>query len=598
MWLPPADVLSDPALNRDALFVAQAWRELLDPHSPDTYRARALDPFLLLDELLKVCDLAKADQKWLSHVHLICGEIRDEEATFARLAVHPAAKHAFTTLGTFVTVKHEELQRTKDAATLAKDLSGPPITLLLDDAKSLLEDNFQRKGDFLRTLGFIATHAHRLGVSEEAISALDDCDLTASPIAVLDKIAEHLRPEEREIYCFLAISGEIASLDSLLVGTDYSRIGVARIERLQVGLDWHAAHSDKYLVQVPVRARSSRIAAENALVRLGTILNLLALYANAASHEISLLVLVEDGRNLRKVDVSPGQHYGLFPRNSHIATTRSRIEQLGERLDGRMTNVLGAHALGISAADPRAALSHFWTSLEAMVGGFGVGSIGDRVANLIAPIVTSRRIHKVVTYLALSIYETKRAMGLEVDARLMPSSTKGHVSREDVLSCLTGVGNNNGIMDLFRVCAVSPLLCFHLLNAWQDLSRPRDLAKTLKRSEQKVRWQVLRIYRARNIFVHKGGNDELVWRLLENVQSYISFVVGRIMFDLSSPNNWNLDTALEFERQHFERLCGRLEKYGEKCELMTSDFLPHLSARAHDIRLWGEGSRFEKVVAP
>jgi hypothetical protein len=92
--------------------------------------------------------------------------------------------------------------------------------------------------------------------------------------------------------------------------------------------------------------------------------------------------------------------------------------------------------------------------------------------------------------------------------------------------------------------------------------------------------------------VHKGGNDELVWRLLENAQSYISFVLGRIMFDMSLPNEWNIDTAIEFERQHFDRVCMAMERLGPKCELKTSDLLPHLSSKGVDTLLWGADSRF------
>src|SRR5690606_32539936 len=138
-------------------------------------------------------------------------------------------------------------------------------------------------------------------------------------------------------------------------------------------------------------------------------------------------------------------------------TTRNRIKNVGERLDGRIANSLGAHALGISATDPRAALSHFWTSLEALVGP-GSGNIGQRVATSIAPVVTFMRTHRIVLYLALQVKRTVEARGLRVDRDLMPASTAGHVAREDVLSCLTGVKDNAGIVHLLDVCSTNPLV--------------------------------------------------------------------------------------------------------------------------------------------
>ena len=73
----PAEAAIAPTDSTSA-FIAHAWRELLDPRSPDTYRARALNPFAMLDELVKVAEFAQGDAKWLSHVHSICAEIAEE----------------------------------------------------------------------------------------------------------------------------------------------------------------------------------------------------------------------------------------------------------------------------------------------------------------------------------------------------------------------------------------------------------------------------------------------------------------------------------------------------------------------------------------
>lgn len=585
----PAEAAIAPTDSMSA-FIVHAWRELLDPRSPDTYRARALNPFAMLDELVKVAEFAQGDAKWLSHVHSICAEISEESTAFFRLPLPAAAKGAFELLGKSTNARQEDLGRVRDVAMLVKDLCGDPLAILFDHVRKLVEADVREKSEFLRSLGHIATHAHRSGLAETSQAALSEFDASRPPQDALDTLQAALDPVRRNFRCFLAVSGDQSNIDSLLAGSELERAGTSRFDRSELALEWHAELPAHHVIEVAASDRSPRMAAEASLGRLQAMLNVLALYANAADYRIADVVLVQDATDFMLVDVSPEKHFGLFPRQGFIKTTRNRIRNVGERLDGRIANSLGAHALGISATDPRAALSHFWTSLEALVGP-GSGNIGQRVATSIAPVVTFMRTHRIVLYLALQVKRTVESRGLRVDRDLMPASTAGHVAREDVLSCLTGVKDNAGIVHLLDVCSTNPLVIHHLYLAWQELSEPADLCKALRRSEKRVTWQLLRVYRARNLFVHKGEHDELVWRLLENAQSYISFALGRLLNDLAEHPTWSIDMAMEFNRQQFERVCGALQR-GSKCTLTTLDLMPHITQRGHDVPLWGPASRF------
>lgn len=597
MWLPSREALIDARTNQSSLFVAQAWRELTDPQSPDTYRGRTLDSILLLDELERVLRLAKSDNKWLSHVHAICEEIGEDKAGFLKLNFDSAAKRAFATLGELRTSKYDDLCRVEEAVGIAKSLSRNYVSVLQNQARALLHDDIHEKQGLLRALSCLATHAQGLGFSDEINRTLDSYDLADAPEGIVDVIAARFSEPDKPYKCFVGIRGSIPELDAfpeldaLFSETDLVRIGLPRIERLAVGRAWHSSHAACYLVEVPCLAVSRRSAAESALARLKATLDMLVLYENGQSHQLSHTILVEanDG-TLEEINVSPAAYFGLFPRKEYVRTARSRITRLGPRLDGQVADILGAHSLGVSASDPRAAIIHFWTALETIVSGYGSGSIGERVANAISPVITGRRIHKIATYLALSLYDLAKLIGERPDPSLMPASTKGRVASEDVLCCLTGASDNPGMHELFRLSDRSPLLRYHLSRAWGELHDPRELHKSLKQSEQRVRWQLLRIYRARNVFVHMGGRDELMWRLLENAQSYVSFVVGRLMFDMDTHDTWTVRTSLEYQRQHRERVGEALKSSPET--LRVSDLVPHLSPKAIDVPLWGGDSRF------
>src|SRR5687768_13453959 len=61
MWLPAKELLTSEDVDKQSLFILQSWHELLSPTSPDSFRARVLNVFLLLDELSRVAALARDD---------------------------------------------------------------------------------------------------------------------------------------------------------------------------------------------------------------------------------------------------------------------------------------------------------------------------------------------------------------------------------------------------------------------------------------------------------------------------------------------------------------------------------------------------------
>ena len=146
---------------------------------------------------------------------------------------------------------------------------------------------------------------------------------------------------------------------------------------------------------------------------------------------------------------------------------------------------------------------NLWTALETITGSMGPKSIRSRVADRIAPIIAYRRIDKIATYLALSIHATvsRDGRGLIVICCLLQMTTSSHPM---MFYAVTGKKKNDSIMYLFNRCSVSPLLLNRLFSVWQEFHEPRSLAKSIARSKARVEWQIARIYRARNLLVHRG----------------------------------------------------------------------------------------------
>ena len=282
--------------------------------------------------------------------------------------------------------------------------------------------------------------------------------------------------------------------------------------------------------------------------------------------------------------MSPEKHFGLFPRSEYRKLSRDTHSLVGQRLGGRISNALECHAPALSADNPKTAMINLWTALETITGSMGAKSIGQRVADRIAPIIAYRRVDKIATYLALSIHTAVRQDGQRIDVNLLPASHNDFTAPDDVLRAVTGKERNDTIMYLFGRCSASPLLCNRLFSVWEEFNDPKALATSMARSKTRVEWQIARIYRARNLLVHRGEQSPYTWRLLRNAHYYVSSAISRVLHDLRDQPNWTVDTSLVHQSQRYTYLHDQLVKHSGEA-IRFSDLLLR-KARAADSLVW------------
>ena len=261
-------------LDPNTLLVAQAWRELLDPLTPDAYRSRALDPYLLLEELSKVVLLAQSDAKWLSHVQVIGAEIGDSRAVADRLPLGAAARRAFGAAADAERAKADDLRSISESCRIGISLAGCPRGKLAEQLPLLVEadGNIVQKSRFLALLSDLATHTQKLGLGDESVEAVSSVDLNEPPHRLLEALAGVVPAAPKTYSCFLALTGPIDDLDALLADVPIARIGRPRIERTERGRAWHEAHATQYFVEIAATGPSRRIGAERALLEVKRVL--------------------------------------------------------------------------------------------------------------------------------------------------------------------------------------------------------------------------------------------------------------------------------------------------------------------------------------
>ena len=199
-----------------------------------------------------------------------------------------------------------------------------------------------------------------------------------------------------------------------------------------------------------------------------------------------------------------------------------------------------------------------WTALECLVGSDGRDSNVKRIVEWVAPIVALRRVEKITRYLAVCCHEYFKA------ARRYPSnpftrSSLYYFSPRDVLDAITGPKDNDLVVQLLRDVSDHPLLRFRVHYAWRNFHEPKSVKRDLLASQQKLLWHLERIYRARNLTVHKGRTPPFVSELVDRAQHYFTRCVSRVLADLREHPSWTVHTALEQHRQRFHFVVGRLK---------------------------------------
>lgn len=584
MWLPSSALLRAPDKQGQSIFIAQLWHELLSSDSPDSFRAKALDLSLLLEELVRICEYAQQEPKWISHVHLICEEIESHLTGAVELGTIPGvASSVLASISKFRLSNVAELPRLLEQIRIYRGLNSRYLESLMDAGRPYAS-NGSKKQELAKAIGVLATHVQSAGASEESISKINDELCQRTPDEVFEQLCSDVRRQPRRYSCFIAISAERSVASSLFSGSDFKEIGAGAFEPNKIASDWNSSRDEGIAVRLTVCAASRLKAADQALSEVFKLIQLHALYANSVSVIASPRVLVEHNSEYEVVEVTPSRHFGLEPRRGAEERSRERYLVLKDKLRGRLANLLESHSLAVSASDARSAVFHLWTALETLASGLGAEGIGERVANVVAPIVAWRRVDKVATYLAISAHKLRAHAGLKYDLSLFPRSSGKGIHKFDILKCITGEFENREIMAGFKLFRDSPLLNYRLYRAWVECSSPVNLRAALVLSRKKIKWQVMRFYRARNLLVHYGEVDHLAMRLLENAQYYLSTCVGRVLNDLHENGSWEVNTSLEFHRHRFESLERRLEQKPQ--DVCASELLVHADPAFASHKVW------------
>lgn len=307
--------------------------------------------------------------------------------------------------------------------------------------------------------------------------------------------------------------------------------------------------SGRLFVTASVKGRDGRASGMIAFRKIGEILDLVRFEYDRSSVQLRPQFLLEDSNRhvlLHIPQIIPNPETELPSRDlgefvEHLNGLVQREAMHSESKD-RIFSAFRLYRVGADAEIFENKLVNWWTALEylAQGGKFGGGSIGVSVESALAPILSLAYLPK-----HLMVY---RAMFKEMDGRITLANGEiidiGSLPIESLYRLLKD-GSTTPLLE--SLCANDPYLWHHLKNFLDDISTPVKLLALLQGHEQRLRWQLQRIYRARCDIVHSGRQVVNARLLCANLEYYLQVTLNSML------RSFQTVTTLRSPHEFFER---------------------------------------------
>lgn len=197
----------------------------------------------------------------------------------------------------------------------------------------------------------------------------------------------------------------------------------------------------------------------------------------------------------------------------------------GTSLD-RFHRVADLHGICVSSDVIDNQLVNLWTALETLVPTQAGSSRITRMTEAMLPFLMIAYIRRLVMRASHDLvvwrpWKVKTILNKMGDA-------KGSDMMGRVLSLLCEEKHQPLRDDLYRELGDFHLLRYRIYSLAEMLKNPKVVRDALDLHQRKVRWQIRRIYRTRNLIVHTGRKPSYIHTLIENGHDYLD----QILFDV------------------------------------------------------------------
>lgn len=193
----------------------------------------------------------------------------------------------------------------------------------------------------------------------------------------------------------------------------------------------------------------------------------------------------------------------------------------------RFNRVADLHGICVAHDIPENQLVNLWTALETLVPSHVGGSKIKQVVAGVIPFTGISYIRRILERLLFDLlvwdkWRTKKILNKVEVPRGAPVLHR--------LAILIVAPEHAALRDeLYAKLGDFHLLRFRCFSLAKELATAKGVMSRLERHERKVRWQMRRLYRARNLIVHTSRSPSYIKTLIENGHDYLDAILFEVI---------------------------------------------------------------------
>lgn len=568
----------------NAAFLACRWHELFDQYTPDTFHPRLYGLSDLVDEAVEIGSLHQDHDAWAKHLIHVRAEIRDRLVRgFDRSFCSPRHGSMIQNIeGSESPTQVARIGRVLQLEKFADSVKKAAASRLETFDRKAIATEKSNVDDILETF---ATIALRSGYSPEDFGNIST-QIQGGTDQVITRILEGIPTTDEEFDCVIAVHLPDPGAESAIRAVCRH----AKIERTTPrlpGLPKNDSQTTTLFLRRKIRSIRAFDAIDILKREVRDSLSILALYQQSIAPAIDSRGWIVTVNGAEEVPDRMAPLHNLHPRRDATKLADNSAEAIFGRSEPSIRAALELHDVALASADHKLRLVNLWSAMECLASILEEDKIITRVQRLVVPILTWRKVDKIVRYLAISIH-----FWLQENPKIDLSQSPirfGHnksVPPEQLITLLAEPENSAKTRALLNLVSGHPLLGYRIHQAWKIFHTPSQLVAELERTSKRLEWHLWRIYRARNLLVHQGVDSPCIPQLANHLQQYFSWTLSRVLHGLTFGPAWKAVDSWSYWKSKSDHVLNSL--HSQPDTLTVGDMFPE-NMPAATFPIWNRG---------
>ncbi len=515
------------------LFFVQKLDELLFDYTIDTYKHQALNTILLISEALTIYDVIDEGYSDNQNIKAILEElnVKYSQDIIAKAIVNDEynlylpitdfenitenklklelLRHKLR--GSSYIAKCKELLLNAISKNAKRDISNLTSSLIT----TLKAAGYSQTYLFKKTQETFYDFDNEINSLKQIEAFLDIFDLKARKFDVLFKASN----------LYLEIQSSCKSFN-----IEIHRAIPKYFINQDVKFTHRKINNDIYILCKDIQARDGIKARYYAERLIDKISNLFIFFHHKQKPKISNESLVYDqiNKDLFKVSeqTSPmTKGFDLKPQKAAIRLNEV-LKNFGVSKDSfeRIDKAIDLHGIAVDNRNVENQLLNLWISFETLIQGNDKKGKVHQVIDCVMPIIKSSYVKMLLDDAVKSL---SRWNSLKL-ASVLSRIPIGESAAEKTYGLILSEECEDLRIELGKLLNDFPLLRNRIFELNQNLHKGSKMLGTISEHEMRVQWQIRRIYRTRNLIVHKGGSFINADILVENAHTYFDIFINKL----------------------------------------------------------------------